>query len=331
MIFSLAITGPTASGKTALSLDFAERLGGEIISCDSMQIYKGMDIGTAKATAEEQRRAKHHLIDFLDPKESFSVEAYREMAIAQAREISERGRVPIFVGGTGLYVDALMRAPQISAPESDPEYRAAIIESIHGDEDVHALWERLRSVDPESAEAIHKNNIKRVIRALEIYDKTGITKSELDKRSRLPSPEIFVGMITLDFHDRELLYSRIDKRVDIMMEEGLLCEVRTLFENKMIPSDSTAAQAIGYKELISYLKGEEDLPSAIESIKLASRRYAKRQLTWFRHVRDAKHLYADDLGTKQMRPYDSLLSEALSLAKNFREEYFNITAGRVNF
>ena len=214
MIFALAITGPTASGKTALSLDLAERLSAEIISCDSMQIYREMDIGTAKATAEERARVPHHLIDFLSPLDSYSVESYRVSAIECAKDITARGRLPIFVGGTGLYIDLVSRALSQDAPESDPEYRDKILAELKTDEDITALWERLRSVDPESAEKIHKNNVKRVIRALEIYDATGRPKSLLDKESKEGKGEVFVGMITIDFHSRELLYNRVDRRVD---------------------------------------------------------------------------------------------------------------------
>lgn len=319
MIFALAITGPTASGKTALSLDLAERMAGEIISCDSMQIYKGMDIGTAKATAEERARVPHHLIDFLSPTENYSVESYRASAIECAREITERGRLPIFVGGTGLYIDSVSRALSQDAPESDPEYRERILSEIKNDEDITALWERLRAVDPDSAEKIHKNNIKRVIRALEIYDATGKPKSLLDKESQSADGEVFVGMITIDFHSRELLYGRVDKRVDIMMREGLLDEVRGLYDAGLL-SSGTASAAIGYKELVEYIEGRCALDEAVESLKLATRRYAKRQLTWFRHERGARVIYADrpDGG---MKGEDEMLTEALILADELRAEF----------
>ena len=212
MIFSISITGPTASGKTALSIALARALSAEIISSDSMQIYREMDIGTAKATADEQRAVPHHLIDLVSPSESFSVEEYRSRALDAAREIAARGKLPLFVGGTGLYIDSLTRGTALDTPESDPEYRNRILSDIKDDADVTSLWERLRSVDPESAEKIHKNNIKRVIRALEIYDKTGKPKSLLDKETMRAPSEIFVGMITLDFHNRDTLYARVDKK-----------------------------------------------------------------------------------------------------------------------
>ena len=314
MIKALAIVGPTASGKTALSLALAESLGCKIISCDSMQIYRGMDIGTAKATAEEQARAEHFLIDFLDPRESFSVESYRKMAMDAAREISSSGKTPLFVGGTGLYIDSVIRLENSGAPESNEEYRRRQMEiaSREGGEDI--LWNRLREVDPDSAEKIHKNNVKRVIRALEIYDATGQTKTWFDSQTKAPNPEISVKMITLDFHNRDLLYDRVNRRVDIMMDEGLLSEVEALYRADMLRPETTAAQAIGYKEIVDYLEGRCTLTEAVEEIKLSSRRYAKRQLTWFRHEKDALVLFVDTEDGK-MKNSDDLLAEALELIK----------------
>ena len=314
MIKALAIVGPTASGKTALSLSLAESLGCKIISCDSMQIYRGMDIGTAKATAEEQARAEHFLIDFLDPRESFSVESYRKMAMDAAREISSSGKTPLFVGGTGLYIDSVIRLENSGAPESNEEYRRRQMEiaSREGGEDI--LWNRLREVDPDSAEKIHTNNVKRVIRALEIYDATGQTKTWFDSQTKAPNPEISVKMITLDFHNRDLLYDRVNRRVDIMMDEGLLSEVEALYRADMLRPETTAAQAIGYKEIVDYLEGRRTLTEAVEEIKLSSRRYAKRQLTWFRHEKDALVLFVDTEDGK-MKNSDDLLAEALELIK----------------
>ena len=319
MIFALAITGPTASGKTALSIGLAERLSAEIISCDSMQIYKGMDIGTAKATADERAAVPHHLIDFLSPTESFSVEEYRSMAVGCAREITDRGRLPLFVGGTGLYIDSVGRRSAQDAPESDPEYRENILAGLKTEDDVTALWERLREVDPESAGKIHRNNVRRVIRALEIYDKTGRTKTEIDRDSLTGEREVFVGMITIDFLDRELLYSRIDKRVDMMLDEGLVDEVEALYRSGML-SEGTASAAIGYKEIIEYLDGRCSLEEATEILKLNSRRYAKRQLTWFRHERDARVIYADK-PDGSLKNADEMIDEALLIERQFRIEY----------
>ena len=322
MIFSLAITGPTASGKTALSISRAKALGAEILSCDSMQIYREMDIGTAKATPEERAEVPHHLLDIVSPHESFSVEEYRSAALSAARDVVSRGRMPIFVGGTGLYVDSLTRGVSLDSPESDPEYRDRILAELKSDGDVSALWERLRAVDPESAEKIHKNNVKRVIRALEIFEKTGKPKSLLDKETKGAPSEIFVGMITLDFHNRETLYERVDRRVDIMMEEGLLPEVEGLLKKGML-TDGTAAQAIGYKEIVLYLEGKVTLPEAVEQIKLASRRYAKRQLTWFRHEAGAMTVFVDDENGK-IRSSEEILCDALECFKQFKTQYDTI-------
>ena len=321
MIFALAITGPTASGKTALSLGLAERLSAEIISCDSMQIYRGMDIGTAKATAEERARVPHHLIDFLSPTESYSVENYRSSAIACARDITERGKLPLFVGGTGLYIDSVGRCNAQDAPESDPEYRDRILSSLKTDVDITALWERLREVDPESAEKIHKNNVKRVIRALEIFDSTGKPKSLLDKESLDGKREVFVGMITIDFLDRERLYKRVDTRVDIMMKEGLLSEVESLY-NEGLLSSGTSSAAIGYKEIVEYIEGRCTLEEAADAIKLASRRYAKRQLTWFRHEKGARVIYADN-PDGSLKTADQLICEAMEHYNDLLREYEN--------
>ena len=320
MIFSIAITGPTASGKTGLSLALAKRLSGEIISADSMQIYKRMDIGTAKATEEERDAVPHHLLDFVSPLENYSVECYRAAALSLAEEITSRGRLPMLVGGTGLYVSSLLRADQADTPGSDAEYREKILASLKTVEDIDALWQRLHSVDPDSAEVIHKNNVKRVIRALEIYDKTGITKTELDRRSREGRAEIFVGMITLDFHNRDTLYSRIDQRVDIMVEDGLFDEVKALYDEGLLREGTTAAQAIGYKEIIEYLRGRCTPEEAIAEIKLASRRYAKRQLTWFRHTEGAYTLYMDD-EAGNMRPTEEVIAEAEEAYEGFLCKY----------
>ena len=320
MLKAIAITGPTASGKTAISLALAKSLSAEIISCDSMQIYKGMNIGTAKATEAERSAVPHHMIDFLSPTEDYSAEEYRSSALKVAEQITERGALPLFVGGTGLYVDALMRAPMTAVPESSREYRDAVMENIKDEQDVIALWERLLRVDPESAEAIHRNNVRRVIRALEIYDKTGKTKSYFDKQSKLKSPDIEIGMITLDFHNRDTLYARVDARVDEMVREGLVDEVRSLYDSGLLTDKSTASQAIGYKEMLAYIRGEASLSAAVELIKLSTRRYAKRQLTWFRHEQGAYRLFVDrEDGT--LRSKDELLSESVGAANQFLKEF----------
>jgi tRNA dimethylallyltransferase len=314
LIKAIAIVGPTASGKTELSLTLAEKFSGEIISCDSMQIYKGMDIGTAKATEEEQKRVKHHMLDLVSPLSDYSVDAYKKSAVACAEELSARGKLPVFVGGTGLYLDSLLRGDDDAVPPSDKAYRDALIASVSGDAD--ALWERLCAVDGESAAAIHKNNVKRVVRALEIYDKTGIPKSVFDKRSREVSAPVDMGIILLSYHERETLYKRIDRRVDIMCECGLIEEVRALYGAGLLREGTTAYQAIGYKELIGYIKGERSLSECIDEIKLSTRRYAKRQLTWFKHEREAYTLYMDD-ESGALRDGCDIIAEAVEFTNGF--------------
>jgi tRNA dimethylallyltransferase len=313
MSFALAITGPTASGKTALSLALAERFGCEIISIDSMQIYERMDIGTAKATREERARVPHHMIDFLPPTESYSAEDYRADAMRVLEDIESRGKLPLFVGGTGLYMDTVMRGSELASPPSSEELKAKLMASAVTDDEREALWQRLYEVDPASAEKTHKNNVRRVVRALEIYELTGKTKTYFDELSRASAPDVRVGMITLDFHNRDNLYSRVDTRVDQMMREGLLDEVSALYSEGLLIDGTTAAQAIGYKEIITYLDGKCTLSEAVDQLKLSTRRYAKRQLTWFRHNEDAKRLYIDrEDGTLKELP--ELLSELYGMA-----------------
>ena len=275
-----AVVGPTASGKSALALELARRHGGEIISCDSMQIYKFMDIGTAKPTPEEMRLVPHHMIDVVEPTESFSCADYVEMADAIVRDIISRGKVPIFCGGTGLYLDSLLRGKNFEDGLTNDSLRAELLDyaARYG---AHALHARLTEIDPESAAAIHKNNVKRVARAIEIYELSGVPKSEIDRRSREEAPRFEISAIGLNYSDRDELYRRIDARVDIMMSEGLEAETRALYEAGVFEVNSTAAQAIGYKELLPYIKGEEELGAAIDKLKMATRRYAKRQITWF--------------------------------------------------
>ena len=312
MIRALAITGPTASGKTALAIEVAKALGCEIISLDSMQIYRKMDIGTAKATPEEQAAIPHHLIDIVDANESFSAEQYKEVALAVAQEICERGKIPLFVGGTGLYLSTLLRPECEKAPGSDREYRERIEESVKTEKDRIALWERLKTVDPDSADAIHYNNLRRVIRALEIYDATGKTKTYFDALTKMPSDEIAIKHVTIDYHRRETLYERIDARVDIMRDEGLYNEVKELLDCGALTPESTAAQAIGYKELVSAILQGTDPSAAYLDIKQASRNYAKRQITWFKHNADATVLFADTEDGKQI-PKSELCKTAIEI------------------
>ncbi len=312
---AIALTGPTASGKTALSIALAHALGCEIISLDSMQIYRGMDIGTAKATDAERAEIPHYMLDIVEPTDPFSAEDYRAAALECARDITSRGLSPLFVGGTGLYLDTLMRGSSPLSPPSDPVLRDRLMKEGETEEGRERLYSRLMAVDPDTARKTHKNNLRRVVRALEIYELTGLSKTYFDEASRVSSPDISVLHFTLDFSDRELLYSRVDLRVDEMIGEGLVDEARDLYTRGMLDGDSTAAQAIGYKELLPYIRGECDLDTAISLIKLSTRRYAKRQLTWFRHNADAIRILVDRDG--KIRKRDDLLSEILPHATEF--------------
>ena len=272
------VVGPTASGKTEYAIELAKKCGGEVVSCDSMQIYKHMDIGTAKPTQEEMDGIPHHMIDIAEPWESYSVARFVSEARACIDEVLERGRVPILCGGTGLYFDSVIKNIDFSEIESDPDYRSELMQTAkeNGNEYVHDM---LKKIDPKSAEAVHPNNLKRVIRALEIYKTTGKSKTEIDRESVRES--IYDAEIYGLNRPREELYERINRRVDIMLENGLLDEVKSLLEMG-ISRDATSMQAIGYKELAEYFEGSCKLFEAVEKIKQESRRYAKRQLTWFR-------------------------------------------------
>ena len=276
----IAIVGPTASGKSALALALAKEYGGEIISCDSMQVYKRMNIGTAKPSALEMSEVRHHLIDVKEPTESFSCEDYVSLASSAIELVSESGRLPIVCGGTGLYLDALLRGGN-SAPSIDTSDIRAELSLRAKNEGVFALYEELLRVDPESAVAIHPNNVKRVIRALEIYIASGEKKSELDKRSKELESPYDATVIYLNYLNRDILYRRIDSRVDSMIKDGLVEETRALMAERVFELNRTASQAIGYKELFGFIEGRESLESAIETLKRATRRYAKRQVTWF--------------------------------------------------
>lgn len=278
----IAVVGPTASGKTALSVALAKVLGGEVLSCDSMQIYRDMDIGTAKPTEEEREGVLHHLIDIAAADEPFSCAEYAALAKQTVAEVIGRGKLPIFCGGTGLYLDGVLRGGNsYEKTETDPEYRAALerLAAEQGAEAVHAM---LAEVDPAAAEATHPNNVKRVIRALEIYHTTGVTKTELDRRSRESETDYDALVIGIRFPDTEALYRRINLRVDLMLQQGLVEECRRLMEAGVFERSATAAQAIGYKELFPYLRGDLPLADCAETLKMATRRYAKRQMTWFR-------------------------------------------------
>ncbi len=275
----ICIAGPTASGKTALSVALAQQLHTEIISADSMQLYRGMDIGTAKPDVRERGGVVHHMFDVAEAGESFSVARYQQLADACAQDILARGMVPIVCGGTGLYMDALIDGSTFSGDETNTQIREKY-QQMAEEQGVHAVHECLRAVDPEAAERIHENNLKRVIRALEVFEQTGITLDELNRRNKRREPKYEAVMIGLCPSTRELLYERINRRVDVMLEQGLLEETRSLLEQGKITG--TAAQAIGYKELLPYFAGEATLEACVETLKQASRNYAKRQLTWLK-------------------------------------------------
>ena len=288
----LAIVGPTAVGKTSLAIKLAKKYNGEIISCDSMQIYKGMDIGTAKPTKEELSEVPHHLIDILEPNVSFSCADYQALAKSIVDDIIKRGKTPIFCGGTGLYLDSVLKIPTFSDTIKDENYRKEL-EAFAEQNGADALHNLLKECDPESAEAIHKNNQKRVIRALEIFKCTGQKKSELDKKSKEIKPPYDSCVFFLNAQNRDLLYSRIESRVDIMLNDGLLKEAKELYEKGLLKEEYTSFGAIGYKEFIPYFKGDASLDSCIEELKLATRHYAKRQLTWFSRNDDYHQIYID--------------------------------------
>ena len=279
----LAIVGPTASGKTSLSILLAKRLGGEILSCDSMQIYRGMDIGTAKPTEQEKADVPHHLLDLADADTPFSCAEYVKAASSVIDELSARGSLPVLCGGTGLWLDSLRRG---SADAERIPGKTVVREALEAEAEKEggaaALHARLASVDPESAAAIHPNNTRRVIRALEVYVATGTPKSEWDRRSKERPAAYDIRPIGIRFSDRDRLYARIDARVEKMLEEGLFLETERLLATGALPEGSTAAQAIGYKEFVDALAGRSSMEAAVAQVQQSSRRYAKRQLTWFR-------------------------------------------------
>ncbi len=307
----LAVVGPTASGKSALAIELAKRLGGEIICCDSMQIYKQMNIGTAKPDADELSQATHHLFDFADPFESFSCADYIPLAERTVDDIAARGNLPVFCGGTGLYLDRFLSGADFEATEIDDNFRREM-ENFAREFGNEALHEKLREIDPESADEIHPNNVKRVIRALEIYKTSGRRKSELDRESKSFESKYEAIQIGIKYTDREILYNRINLRVDKMIEAGLLEETKCLMDAGVFEKNATAAQAIGYKELLSYFRGEKTVIEAVEDLKCATRRYAKRQLTWFNSHGNVIWLEADG----------KTLSELADEAEKIAKEHF---------
>ncbi len=322
MIYAAAITGPTASGKTALSVRVAKALGATVLCADSMQIYKEMSIGTAKVRPEETEGVPHLMLDVVSVMEDFSVHSYKEMALPLAKKIADCGRLPLFVGGTGLYLAAMTRGDEMT-PGRNEEYMRRYEALAATEEGKEALHRRLSEVDPESAALIHKNNVRRVLRALEIFDTTGKPKSAWDKESREGEGALSLLHITLDFKSRELLYDRIDRRVRIMMEEGLLSEVRDMYEKGLLSTDTAAMGAIGYKEFLPYFRGECSLSDVEAAISLGTRHYAKRQQTWFRRLPDVKTIYMDD-GAGAMRPSHEVFAETMAYLEPFARAHYNL-------
>lgn len=280
----IVICGPTASGKTSLSIELAKKINGEIISCDSMQIYKDMNIGTAKPTLEEMQGIQHYLLDFVSPDERYSVADFRNDATKAIENILSKGKVPIVVGGTGLYVETLINNITYPEIEIDLEYRNKL-EKIVEEQGLNILYEKAKKIDEQAMKNISQNDKKRIMRVLEIYHQTGKTKTQMEAESRMtPTPyDYCVFAINMD---REKLYDRINYRVDIMINEGLIEEVKELLlKYKEFP---TAMQGLGYKEVVSYLKNEISKDEMIEKLKMETRRYAKRQLTWFRKYKEIK-------------------------------------------
>lgn len=310
----LAVVGPTASGKTWLGVKLAQRYGGEVISADSMQIYKGMDIASAKPDPEEMEGIPHHLIGFLDRTEDFSVADYVRIASRKTTEVLERGNLPIIVGGTGLYVSSLLDDIKFDEGVGNTEYRDRLYEYAekNGKKSLHDI---LAGVDPESAEKIHPNNLVRVVRALEVYYTTGQKFSQikvLSKPDESPYDSLIIG---LDFRDRQVLYDRIDRRVDEMLERGLVREAWELWKETGM---KTAANAIGYKELIPYFTGDMTLDVCVEKIKRETRRYAKRQLTWFRKNTRIKWIILDEIAKK-----DEILEKSEKIIANHKIVCYN--------
>lgn len=287
----VAIVGPTASGKTALSVSVAQHFNGEIISADSMQIYKGMDIATAKPSDTEKRGITHHLMDYILPDENYSVARFIEDANTACEDIVSRGKLPIIAGGTGLYIDSFLNGISFSDGDTDFPLRDKLMRRCET-EGIDSLLDELKAIDPESAERLStEKNKKRIVRALEIYYTTGKTQTEQNILSKMSPSEYAPVFLGLNFKNRENLYERINRRVDIMIQEGLIKEAEEYFSTNL---GSTAVQAIGYKELKPYFDGEKSLDECIEILKRSTRRYAKRQLTWFRRNEEINWFFVDD-------------------------------------
>ncbi|NLU53389.1 MAG: tRNA (adenosine(37)-N6)-dimethylallyltransferase MiaA [Clostridiaceae bacterium] len=303
----IVIAGPTASGKTDLAIEFALKCNGEIISADSMQVYRGMDIGTAKPTLEERRGIPHYMLDVVDPDEEFSVAQFQQMAKECIKDILSRGKVPIVAGGTGLYINSLVYNITFSETIADWKYREHL-QNIAREQGPLVLHDMLKKVDPISAQNIHPNNVKRVIRALEVFETTGRPISEHQKESRKIKPEYDYKIFGIEV-ERDVLYRRIEKRTDKMIQMGLYEEVEGLLKKGYSP-DLVSLQGIGYKEIIMCIQGKCSLDEAIYNIKLGTKHLAKRQMTWFRKTEGLKWINAGEMDTWAML---KILSDALNV------------------
>lgn len=291
----IVVAGPTAVGKTEYAIEVAKKINGEIVSCDSMQLYKYMDIGSAKPTAEERAQVYHYLVDEIDPKDAFSVAEYQKLAKAAIEEIFEKGKIPVIAGGTGLYLNSLLYNMDFGGAKSDDQLRRSL-EEMAEKEGVDALHQLLAQKDSEAAGRIHKNNVKKVIRAIEAIELNG--KVEDFNNLNVPTDEYEVLMLCLN-RDREELYDRINRRVDILMDMGLLEEVKSLIDMGFT-ADDIAMKGIGYKEIIGYFDGEYDLETAVDLVKRNTRRYAKRQITWFKRYENMKWFNLSEEGLEDV-------------------------------
>lgn len=306
----VAVVGPTASGKSDLAVEICLRFNGEAVSADSMQIYKGLDVSTAKPTEEEKKGVPHHMMDFLDNTESFSVAEYQKMAGEYIRDIHSRGKLPVIVGGTGLYIDTLLNNIQLKEDSFDEALREKLLERVEK-EGIENLLDELREIDPEYAEKMHPNNVKRIVRALEVWYSSGVTMTQQIEDSHAESP-YDVCFIGLDAEDRDFLYDRINRRVSIMLENGLEAEAKDYLSQE---NTATSSQAIGCKELKPYFDGEITLAEAADNLRQATRRYAKRQLTWFRRNKEINWIMIDKFDSKS-----EMQNSAFEIIKKWKGE-----------
>lgn len=304
----IILTGPTAVGKTALSIRLAKAVNGEIISADSMQVYKMMDIGTAKITPEEMQDVKHYLIDEFMPDEDFNVVKFKQLALTYMEEIYAKGKIPIIVGGTGFYIQAILNDIDFTETDEDTSYREHL-RQVADERGAEFLYEQLREIDEEATKTIHQNNVKRVIRALEYYHQTGKKISEHNEEQKQKESPYNFAYFVLN-HDRNILYDRIEKRIDIMMEQGLVGEVSSLY-NKGYTKDLVSIQGLGYKEIIDYLEGECTLEEAIYVLKRDTRHFAKRQLTWFKREKEVIWLNKSEFDDSE----DAILEKMCDILK----------------